>query len=147
MTWWSFLILVGGSTVVAILVGTMGDYLIARSNRAPRNREYPRPDPMLVWDAIRSESHRRIKGTVRRHNVERVVRDFLAELAQYRVLTGEDPGPARRHLIDVIARELATRQTPAVAAALAHAQNLLAEGPPDDDDGDQDAAPRHDPRA
>ena len=148
VSFWSFVILIAAGTLLAALIGGLGDFLIARGMRkAARGDEHPRPDPLLAWGAIRTEARRRIKAAERLTRVERLVRRFLAEIAEYRRITGEDPGPARQYLAEAIARELAEGQTPAVLAALRHAQRLLAELPDDGAGRPVVALPPPDPRA
>jgi hypothetical protein len=119
-----FLIFVAVGTLIAVVLGTIGRLLIERRER-PEDPSHLRPDPERAWTTIRTECVRRVKADVKRDRVERVVRAFIDEIAEYRRATGLDPGPARQYLAETIARELTVERKPAVRAALVHAHSLL----------------------
>ena len=137
--WLPFLIFLGVVTLLAALLEGVGSKLMNRRDRTADVPGHPRPDPDQAWAAIRTHCRRRIKASVRQQRVEQVVRRFLGEIADYERETGNDPGPAREYLCEIIAHELAAKLSPSVRDALDAAQRLLR--------GDiSDDAPRGKPR-
>jgi hypothetical protein len=125
-SWIPFVVFVSVATLVAVILGTVGDYFTTRGDR-PGDRNDPRPDPVRAWAAIRAECQRRIRTTEKCRRVGRVVNGFLDEISDYRSATGEDAAFARQFLLDAIDRELGSATKPSIREALSLARSLLVE--------------------
>jgi hypothetical protein len=126
-----FLIFIATGTLLAVILGTIETYLSRRGERPKARRGQPeqaRPDPEAAWAAINAECRRRIRASEKQRRVEQILHAFLDEIATYRSATGEDPGPARQYLAEIIARALSAKQTPTVRAVLIHARDMLSGG-------------------